>query len=69
MFLALFALWSDLGSLKRMIGVAGAALSLIGICLCGGCASPAQTVGLTAGIITGTTLVGARSPGHELEQV
>ncbi len=34
-----------------------------------GCASPAQTVGLTAGIVAGTTLVGARSPGHEMQQV
>src|SRR4051794_18990866 len=34
-----------------------------------GCASPAQTVGLTAGIVTGSTLAGARSPGHEMQQV
>jgi hypothetical protein len=34
-----------------------------------GCDTPEKTIGLTAGLAVGTTLVGSRSPGHEIEQV
>jgi hypothetical protein len=37
--------------------------------LTSGCATPAQTAGAIAGGIVATTVVGARSPGQEIEQV
>jgi hypothetical protein len=44
-------------------------LLLLVVLVGNGCHTPAETASLTAGIIAGSTMVGAASPANELEQV
>lgn len=50
---------------RRLFGFLGALVALLPL----GCATPAETAGAVAGGAALTTVLGARSPGQEIEQV